>query len=195
MLPVSAVAMDQLFCKAQSFGKYLPVPVEDSLLRQLADTAKLGPTSNNSCPARFVFIKSPEGKARLRPHVSAGNVDKIMSAPVTVIVAYDLEFYERFATLSPPGRARAGFVGKPEAIERTAFFNSSLQGAYLIMAARALGLDAGPMGGFNADGVTAEFLAGTAWRANFLCNIGYADRTVERQRGPRLNFDEFCTII
>ena len=195
MTPLPAAALDQLFFDAHSFGKYQPRDVDDVLLRRLADLVKLGPTSFNSCPARFAFIKSAAGKQRLRPHLSSGNVDKTMAAPVCVIVAADFAFSAQLPKLGlAPGRADP-FAGNTAAIERTAQQNATLQGGYLIMAARALGLDCGPMGGFDAAGVNAEFLAGTQWRAQFLCNLGYADRSVERARQPRLAFEEFCTVV
>lgn len=187
-------SFDQLFFNAHSFGKYLPRDVDEALLRRLADTLKLGPTSYNSCPARFVFIKSAEAKARLKPHLSPGNVDKTMAAPVCVIVAADYAFNTQLPKLGlAPGKPDP-FAGNTAAIERTAQQNATLQGGYMILAARALGLDCGPMAGFDAAGVNKEFLHGTTWRAQFLCNLGYADRGIARARQPRLTFEEFCRI-
>ena len=195
MTPLPAAAFDQLFFNAHSFGKYLPRDVDEALLRRLADTLKLGPTSYNSCPARFVFIKSAAGKERLRPHLSPGNVDKTMAAPVCAIVAADFAFNEQLPKLGlAPGKADP-FAGAAAAVERTARQNATLQGGYMILAARALGLDCGPMGGFDAAGVNTEFLAGAQWRAQFLCNLGYADRSLSRARGPRLAFEDFCTVV
>ena len=191
-LPDAAFA--QLFFNAHSFNRYLPRDVDERLLRQLAETLKLGPTSYNSCPGRFVFLKSKAAKERLRPHLSPGNVDKTMAAPVCVIIAADYEFNTKLGKLGKPADAPDPFAGKAAVIERTAQQNATLQGGYLILAARALGLDCGPMGGFDAAGVNAEFLAGTQWRAQFLCNLGYADRGVPRPRQPRLAFEEFCRV-
>ena len=195
MTALPAAAFDQLFFNAHSFNKYLPRDVDEALLRRLADTLKLGPTSYNSCPARFVFIQSASGKEQLRPHLSPGNVDKTMAAPVCVIIAADYAFNEQLPKLGlAPGKPDP-FAGNAAGIERTAQQNATLQGGYLIMAARALGLDCGPMGGFNAAGVNAAFLQGTQWRAQFLCNLGYADRSVARARGPRLAFEDFCRVV
>ena len=195
MTPLPAASFDQLFFNAHSFGAYIPRDVDEALLRRLADTLKLGPTSYNTCPARFVFVKSAEGKARLKPHLSPGNVDKTMAAPVCVIVAADHAFNEQLPKLGlAPGKPDP-FAGATAAIERTAQQNATLQGGYMILAARALGLDCGPMAGFDAAGVNTEFLAGTQWRAQFLCNLGYADRSVARARGPRLAFEEFCRVV
>ena len=195
MTPLPADALDQLFFNAHSFNAYLPRDVDDALLRRIAGALKLGPTSYNSCPGRLVFIKSKEGKERLRPHLSPGNVDKTMAAPVCAIVAADYAFNAQLPKLGlAPGKPDP-FAGNTAAIERTAQQNATLQGGYLIMAARAFGLDSGPMGGFNAAGVNKEFLGGTAWRAQFLCNLGYADRSVARARGPRLPFEDFCTVV
>ena len=191
-LPDAAFA--QLFFNAHSFNRYLPRDVDERLLRQLAETLKLGPTSYNSCPGRFVFLKSKAAKERLRPHLSPGNIDKTMAAPVCVIIAADYAFNTQLGKLGKPADAPDPFAGKAAVIERTAQQNATLQGGYLILAARALGLDCGPMGGFDAAGVNAEFLAGTQWRAQFLCNLGYADRNVARPRQPRLAFEEFCRV-
>lgn len=194
MARLPEASLDQLFSHAHSFSKYLQRDVDDGLLMAVADLAKLGPTSMNSCPGRFVFVKTADGKERLRAHLSPGNVEKTMAAPVTVIIAYDLEFYEKFAKLSPPGKARDSFVGKPERIESTAIMSATLQAGWLIMAARAFGLDAGPMGGFRPAGVDESFFAGTPLRSLLLCNLGYADGDQKRPRQPRLDFSEFCTF-
>src|SRR5690606_14217092 len=150
----------------------------------------MGPTSGNCCPARFVFIQSPEAKQRLKPHLGSGNVDKTMRAPITAIVAYDLDFYEYMPKLFPHTDARSWFAGKPDFIKETAFRNGSLQGAYLIMAARALGLDCGPMSGFNKKGVKAAFFPEKNWEANFLVNLGHGDPAGLFPRSPRFDFDE-----
>jgi 3-hydroxypropanoate dehydrogenase len=188
-------ALDQLFFDAHSFAHFLPREVDDATLLELADMAKLGPTSLNSCPARFVFVKSREAKERLRPHLSSGNVEKTMAAPVTAVIAYDLEFYEKFAKLSPGRNSRDGFASNAAHAEHTAILNATLQAGWLIMAARALGLDAGPMGGFRNAGVDEAFFRETPLRSLVLCNFGYADRGMARARGPRLDFEEFCTIV
>ena len=185
-------SLNQLFFEAHSFSKYLPRAVDDASLNELANLAKLGPTSLNSCPGRFVFVRSIEGKERLRPHLSPGNIEKTMASPVTVIVAYDLEFFEKFVKLVPAGKTRDSFAGKPEHVERTATMNATLQAGWLIMAARALGLDAGPMGGFSPAGVNEAFFKDTPLRSLLLCNLGYADRNSMRPRQPRLAFSEFC---
>lgn len=188
-------ALDQLFLEARTFSHWQGRPVEEDLLRQLYDLTRMGPTSANSCPAQFVFVTSAEGKQRLKPHLSEGNVDKTMSAPVTVIVAADHAFHEQLPKLFPHTDAKSWFVGKDDLIRETAFRNSSLQGAYLILAARALGLDCGPMSGFDNDGVDAEFFAGTAVRSNFLVNVGWGNPNKLRPRSPRLDFDEACRIV
>jgi 3-hydroxypropanoate dehydrogenase len=193
--PLSQAALEQLFLSARTFSAWQPVPVADELLRQLYDMVKLGPTSANCCPMRVVFVKSPEARERLRPCVAPGNVDKMMSAPVTAIVAMDMEFYENVGALFPMVDTRSWYAGKPAAIEAAAVLNTSLQAAYLFIAARALGLDCGPMGGFDKAKVDAEFFAGSPLRALLLCNLGYGDRTKLHPRLPRLGFDEACRIV
>lgn len=188
-------ALDQLFREARTFTHWLDRPVEPDLLRSVADLAKLGPTSANSSPARFVFVVSREAKERLRPHLDTGNVRQTMSAPVTAIVGYDTQFYEKLGDLFPhQPEARSWFAGKPAAIEETAFRNASLQGAYLVLAARALGLDCGPMSGFDKAGVERDFFPGGTIRANFLINLGYGDRSTLHPRSPRFAFEAFCRI-
>jgi 3-hydroxypropanoate dehydrogenase len=188
-------SLDQLFRSARTHRWWEERPIPEEILRAVMDLAKMGPTSANSSPGRFVFVVSPEAKERLRPHLDEGNVRQTMSAPATVIVAYDTEFYEKLAFLAPHSRdARGWFAGKPQAIEETGFRNSSLQGAYLIMAARALGLDCGPMSGFSRKGVDQAFFPDGKLKSNFLINLGYglADKLHPRQ--PRFAFEEFCTI-
>jgi 3-hydroxypropanoate dehydrogenase len=165
------------------------------VLEALFDLAKMAPTSANCQPMRLVFVRSPEAKARLKPHLAKGNVDKTMAAPVTAIVAYDLEFYEKLPRFFPHADARSWFAGDDEKIFETAFRNGSLQGGYLILAARALGLDCGPMSGFDTAGVDAEFFAGSAVRSNFLCNLGYGRHEDLKPRSPRPEFDEHCSIL
>jgi 3-hydroxypropanoate dehydrogenase len=155
----------------------------------------MGPTSANCSPARFVFVKSKEAKERLKPHLSEGNRDKTMKAPVCTIIGYDLDFYEHLPKLFPHTDARSWFAGKPEKIEETAFRNGTLQGAYLILAARLHGLDCGPMSGFDNAGVDAAFFSGTSIKSNFLCNIGYGDPAGVQPRSPRFSFDELAKIV
>jgi 3-hydroxypropanoate dehydrogenase len=186
------VALRQLFLDARTLRAWQPRDVPDDLLREIVGLMELAPTASNCLPARVVFVKSPDAKARLRPHLDAGNVDKTMAAPATAILAYDLEFYAR----RPAGeRPLRDLADKPGQAREIAFRNGSLQGAYLIMAARALGLDCGPMSGFDNDGVDSEFFAGTTIRSNFLCNLGYGDRTGLRPRAGRFAFDEMASIL
>jgi 3-hydroxypropanoate dehydrogenase len=187
--------LDHLFGEARTYNKWLPIPVPDLLIRELYDLAKLPPTSANTQPMRIVFVTSPEAKERLKPMLAPTNVDKVMTAPVTAIVAHDLEFYEKLPKLMPHADFRSHFASRPEdQRERAAFQGSSMQGAYLILAARALGLDAGPIGGFDRAKVDAEFFANTTWRSNFLVNLGYGDPAGLFPRNPRLDFDEACRI-
>ena len=192
---LDAAALDQLFNAARTHNGWLPRPVSDDQLRALYDLMKMAPTSANCSPARIVFVSSAQGKERLRPALAPGNVDKTMSAPVTAIIAHDLEFYEKLPKLFPHADARSWFVGKPEFSARAALLNGSLQGAYLMLAARAIGLDCGPMSGFDNARVDAEFFAGTPVRSNFLCNLGYGDASKLFPRSPRLDFDEACRIV
>lgn len=188
-------ALRQLLLDARTNNRWQERDVPDELLHELVDILKMGPTSANCLPARFLFVKSPEAKQRLKPFLSEGNADKTMKAPVCAIVGYDLEFYEWLPRLFPHTDARKWFAGKPKHIEETAFRNGSLQGGYMILAARALGLDCGPMSGFDNAGVDAEFFAGTSIRSNFLCNLGYGDPAGVRPRGPRPSFDEIAKIV
>ncbi len=192
---LSDAALDQLFRLARSQNKWQATEIPDSLLHDLADLVKMGPTSANSSPARLVFLKSPSAKQRLAQHASEGNRAKILSAPVTAIIGYDTEFYEKLPQLFPHTDARGWFAGKPAHIETTAFRNSSLQGAYLILAARALGLDAGPMSGFDNAAVDREFFPGGTIKSNFICGLGHGDPSGVFARSPRFAFEEFCRII
>lgn len=193
--PLNEDVLDQLFRTARTHVAWQDKPVSEETLRQLYDLLKWGPTSANCSPARFVFITTPEGRARLKPALAEGNIDKTMQAPVTVIIGQDLTFYEHLPHLFPHADARSWFAGNPTLIETTAFRNSSLQGAYLILAARTLGLDCGPMSGFNADKLNAEFFPDEQVKANFLCNLGYGDETHLYPRGPRLDFATACQIV
>src|SRR6266496_4149476 len=203
-------ALDQLFRKARTHTAWLEKPVTDETLKLLYDLMKWGPTSANGSPARFVFIRSQEAKERLRPTLAPGNVEKTMTAPVTVIIAYDLLFFEKMPKLFPhsPGM-RDLFAQNPQLIEETAKRNSTLQGAYLIIAARALGLDCGPMSGFDnakvdeeffgagkeCEGCEQEFFPAGHVKSNFLCNLGYGDPAKLFPRAPRLEFNDACTLL
>ncbi|KWZ49185.1 nitroreductase family protein [Burkholderia savannae] len=193
-MTLSDSALDQIFRTARTHNAWQPRPVDDALLHQLIDLVKYGPTSANSSPARFVFVKSPQAKAKLEPALSEGNRAKTMAAPVTVIVGMDLAFYDHLPKLFPHADARSWFAGNDALIEATAFRNSSLQGAYLIVAARALGLDAGPMSGFDQAAVDAAFFAGTSIKSNFLVNLGYGDPAGLFPRSRRFSFDEIARI-
>ena len=185
---------DQLFTQARTHSAFSDKPVAGDLLRQLYDLMKWGPTSANCSPARIVFVRTTEAKARLLACMAEGNVEKTRAAPVTAIIGMDMAFYEQLPHLFPHTDARSWFEGKPQAIADTAFRNSSLQGAYLIMAARALGLDCGPMSGFDAAAVDAAFWAGTVVKTNFICNLGYGEADRLHARGPRLSFDQACRL-
>ena len=188
-------ALDILFRQARTHI-FWQEPVGDDLLRQIYDLMKWGPTSANCCPARILFLRTREAKERLRPALSPNNVDKTMKAPVTAILAYDLKFYENLPRLFPNNpAAREWFANSPQLAEATAFRNGTLQGGYLILAARSLGLDCGPMSGFDNAKVDAEFFARTSVKSNFLCNLGYGDASKLFPRNPRLDFDETCTLL
>lgn len=188
-------SLDQLFREARTNNGWLDRPVSDEQLRGIYELMKWGPTSANSSPARIVFLRSREAKQRLVPALAPGNVDQTLQAPVAAIVAQDIEFYERLPELFPHGDARSWFVGNQPLIETIAFRNSSLQGAYLILAARALGLDAGPMSGFDNETVDREFFPDRRVKSNFLVNIGYGDPSKLPPRGPRLAFEEAVQIL
>jgi 3-hydroxypropanoate dehydrogenase len=192
---VSNDCINQIFREARTHNVWLPQPVSSELLRQAYELAAFGPTSANTTPARYVFLTTLKAKERLRPALSPGNVEKTMAAPVTVIIAWDTEFYEKLPKLFLHKDMRSVFLGKPALIEETAFRNSSLEGGYFILAARALGLDCGPMSGFDAAKVNAEFFPDGKWKSNFLCNLGYGDATKLYPRNPRLSFDEACVIL
>ncbi|WNG42770.1 malonic semialdehyde reductase [Archangium minus] len=186
-------ALDALFQEARTHNAWLDKPVEDAVLRQLYELAKMAPTAMNTQPVRLVFVKSREGKERLKPALSPGNVDKTMNAPVTVIVAWDTEFYEKMPKLFPARDAKTQLLGMPvEARNKMALTNGTLQGGYLILAARALGLDCGPMAGFDNAKVDAAFFPDGKWKSNFLLNVGYGDPAKLFPRNPRLDFDEAC---
>jgi len=192
---LSTDALNVLFTHARTHNAWSDKPVADSLLREIYDLMKWGATSANTSPARLVFVKSEAEKQKLLACVSEGNAEKTKTAPVTVIIGMDMEFYEQLPKLFPHADARSWFVGNEASIQATAFRNSSLQGAYLMLAARALGLDCGPMSGFDADKINATFFAGTEVKVNFICNLGYGDAEKLFPRSPRLSFDEACKII
>lgn len=187
-------ALEQIFTNARTFTQFEDKPVSDALLQQVYDLAKMGPTSANCCPMRIVFVKSAEAKEKLKPTLMEGNVEKTMKAPVCAIIAMDMAFYEKLPVLFPQTDARSWFIGKEDYIQSTAFRNSSLQGAYFIMAARALGLDCGPMSGFDNAKLDEAFFAGTTWKSNFLINLGYGVRESLYPRNPRLSFNEACRV-
>ena len=188
-------SLDIIFREAHTHSFWLDKPVSDALLHQIYDLMKWAPTSANCCPARFVFVRSAEAKQRLLPLMAPGNVEKTRTAPVTAIVGYDTEFYEKLPKLYPPADARSWFAGNQPLIDTTAFRNGTLQGAYLLIAARALGLDAGPMSGFDNEKVDQEFFAGTRVKSNFVINLGYGDSSKLYPRSPRLPFEEAAQIL
>jgi 3-hydroxypropanoate dehydrogenase len=192
---VDQSTLNRLFNDGRTFNKWQPVPVPEAALRELYDLARFPPTSANTQPMRIVFVTSPEAKARLRGALAPANVEKVMTAPVTAIVAHDLEFYEKLPVLMPHVDFRSHFANlTAEVRERVAAQGSAMQGAYLILAARALGLDAGPIGGFDHEKVDAEFFANSSWRSHFLVNLGYGDPAGLFPRNPRLDFEEACRI-
>jgi 3-hydroxypropanoate dehydrogenase len=193
--PLDATALDQLFRSARTYNGYLDKGVEAAQLEAIWELMKYGPTSANCLPARIIWCVSDEAKARLAPLTMAGNDSKILSAPATAIIGMDLEFYEQLPELFPHTDARSWFAGKDAHAETTAFRNSSLQGGYFILAARALGLDTGPMSGFDNAAVDAEFFAGTKVKSNFLCTVGYGDPSTIFDRSPRPGFDRFNKMI
>lgn len=192
---LSAAALDQLFLQARSHNAWLDQPVTDSDLQQLYELLKQGPTSNNCCPARFVFVRTDEAKQKLLPALKGHNGEKMLQAPVTAIVAFDSRFFEFLPELFPIYDAAAPYRENPEAAHIAALRNGSLQGAYLMLAARALGLDCGPMSGFDTTQVDEAFFADGRWKSNFLCSLGYGDASKLRPAGPRLSFAQACELI
>jgi 3-hydroxypropanoate dehydrogenase len=192
---LDSTALDTLFRTARTQNAWTTKPISDETLRELYDLAKFGPTSANSSPARFVFVRTQEAREKLLPALSAGNVAKTMSAAVTVIVAYDPFFYERLPTLFPQADAMSWFAGNKALADETAFRNGTLQGAYLLLAARALGLDTGPMSGFDRATVDRAFFADNGWKSNFLLNLGEGDPAGLFPRNPRLLFEEACQVL
>lgn len=193
---VSSECLDAIFRNARTHTAWLDKPVDDSLLRRVYELARLGPTSANMSPMRMIFVRSREAKERLKPALAPGNVEKTMKAPVTVIIGMDIHFFEKLPMLFPHADAKSWFKDMPEADLRTqALRNSSLQGAYFIIAARALGLDCGPMSGFDNAKVDEAFFKGTTVKSNFLCNLGHGDASKLYPRSPRLEFDEACKVM
>ena len=192
--PISISSIQQLFTAARTHHAWQDRDIADGLLHEIYDLAKWGPTSANSLPMRIVFVKSKSAKEKLIPALMGGNVEQVRAAAVTAIVAYDQKFYDQLPTLFPAFDARSLFASNPSLSEQTAFRNSSLQGAYFILAARALGLDTGPMSGFDNAKVDQAFFENSSWKLNFLCNIGYGDAAKLHPRGPRFGFDQACII-
>lgn len=192
---IDDTSLDTLFRTARTHYRWLDQPVSDDELRAVYDLMKMPPTSANCSPARVLFLRTPAAKERLRPALSAGNVDKAMAAPVIAIVATDPAFYERLPFLYPQADARSWFAGNDDLASITASRNATLQGAYLILAARAAGLDCGPMSGFDNDRVDTEFLATDGWKSNFLLCLGHGDPADNPPRSPRLSFDEACRLL
>ncbi len=190
-----AIAVEQLFHDARTFSRWTDRAVDDATLASIHEWLRWGPTSANCCPLRIVFVRNADGKARLLPCLDAGNIEKTRAAPVTAILAMEMAFPEQLPRLYPHDDACAWFAGNEAKIAETAFRNSSLQAGYFVLAARAHGLDCGPMSGFDAAKVDAAFLSGTTWRSNFLCNLGHGDRSTLHPRGPRLTFDDACRIV
>lgn len=188
------VTTEQLFDNARTHNGFRPEPIQEATLRQLYDLVKWGPTSANCSPARFIFVTTPQDRAKLLETVTPGNFEKTQAAPVTVIIGMDMAFYEKLPQLFPHADAKAWFVGNQPMIDATAFRNSSIQGGYFILAARALGLDCGPMSGFDAAKLDAAFWAGTTVKTNFIVNLGHGDPSKLFGRSPRLAFEEACQI-
>ncbi len=196
MIKLSDESLNLIFREARTHSDWLDKPVDDALLERVYDLARMGPTSANMCPMRIVFVKSKTAKEKLKPALFPPNVSKTMSAPVTAIIGMDVHFYEKLPELFPHVDAKAWFKDLPEnVLEYMALRNGSLQGAYFMLAARSLGLDCGPMSGFDNAKVDAAFFAGTTVKSNFLCNLGHGDATKLHPRGPRLTFEEACQVV
>ena len=191
----SKLNLDILFNEARSHKAWLNKDVTNDQINQIYNLLKFAPTSGNCCPARFTFLKTIEAKNRLKPFLDLGNIDKSMDAPCVVIISYDTEFYEFLPILSPHNDAKSGFIGKESRIKNTAQFNSTLQGAYFIMASRSVGLDCCPMLGFNKEKLNQEFFADGKFQSLFICGIGYGDKSKIYDRAPRLDFIDACSII
>ena len=192
---LSTDSTDILFSKARSHKAWLDQDINDNQIQQIYNLLKFAPTSGNCCPARFTFVRSDKSKQKMLPSLDQGNIDKVMSAPCVVIISYDTKFYESLSILSPHNDAKASFEGKENKIKNTAKFNSSLQGAYFIIATRSVGLDCCPMLGFNKEKLNQEFFPDKKNKAIFICGIGYGDESKLRPRAPRLDFEEACNIL
>lgn len=188
-------ALDQLFREARTRNGWTDTPVSEAQIRAIYELMKFGPTTGNSCPARFTWLLTREARLRLEPYCDQGNKAKMVASPVTVIIAYDVDFHEQMPKLFPHDPSAVGWWPDPVARERVALRNGSLQGAYLMLAARSLGLDCGPMSGFDNAGVDREFFAGTSWRSNFICSIGEGTDEKLFPRSPRLAFEEACQVL
>jgi 3-hydroxypropanoate dehydrogenase len=195
MAQISQDSLNQIFHNARTHNAWQDKPVTDEILHQIYDSMKWGPTSANTSPGRIVFVQSAAAKEKLLGCVAPGNLEKVKAAPVTAIIAEDMEFYEKLPKLFPQTDAKSWFTGNKDLIEKTAFRNSTLQGAYFLIAARAHGLDCGPMSGFDNAKLDAAFFSGTTWRSNFICNLGYGDHAKLFPRNPRLSFEEACKIL
>lgn len=193
--PISVEAIKQVFTEARSHHAWQSKPVSDELLKEIYHLTKWGPTSANANPGRVVFVKSSEAKEKLIPSLMGSNVEQVKMAPVTVIIAQDQNFYEELPKLFPFADLRGMFASNKELSEATAFRNSSLQGAYFILAARALGLDVCPMSGFDNVKLDEAFFKGTSWKSNFICTLGYGDHSKLNPRGPRIDFEKACKIL
>ena len=193
---LSTSSLDKLFTKARSHNKgWINKDINDQQIHQIYDLLKFAPTSSNTCPARFTFIRSKDAKERLKPSLDQGNIDKAMNSPAVVVISYDTEFYQKLPFLSPHNNAKSWYEGKDKKIKSTGEFNSALQGAYFIMATRSIGLDCCPMLGFNKEKLNQEFFPNEKIKSIFICGIGYGDDTKVRQRSPRLDFEEACEIL
>lgn len=188
-------ALNTLFINARSHNGWLDKEVTDKQIHQIYDLMKFGPTAANNCPARITFVKSEDAKQKLKAHLDEGNIEKAMSAPVVAIISYDIEFYEKLPFLFPHTDARSWYAGKPEKIKSAGEMNATLQGAYFMLAARAVGLDCGPMGGFNNQTLDEEFFPDGKTKSIFICALGQGDESKIYPRGPRLSFDEACEIV
>ncbi|MCM2458482.1 malonic semialdehyde reductase [Rhizobium sp. CG4] len=193
-LPLDSNALAALFTEARTHNGWSDQPVTDAELQKIYELTRMGPTSANCSPARFVFVRSAEAKEKLRPALSSGNLEKTMAAPVTVIAAIDAQFFEKLPELFPHADAKSWFTSSPAVAEETAFRNGTLQAGYLILAARSLGLDTGPMSGFDKAKVDEAFFDGTSWKSNFLINLGHGDPSKLFGRLPRLSFEEACVL-
>jgi len=192
---LSNSSIERLFTKARSQNGWLKKDITDEQIQQLYDLLKFGPTSTNCCPARFTFIRTKQAKERLKPYLDSGNINKSMSAPTVAIISYDIEFYQKLPFLSPHNNAISWYEGNEQKINFTAELNATLQGAYFIIAARSIGLDCGPMIGFNKEKLDQEFFPNEKVKSIFICGIGYGDDTMVHPRSPRLDFEEACEIL